>query len=94
MPNDAKLGLIAGVALVLLIAALFFRKEPGSSQAASDTPSAPSVPAPSVQPPVQTPAAPETKLSPIVPTAPPAIPPADYEFPPLPPPPPLSESLP
>ena len=28
MPNDAKLGLVVGVALVLLIAILFFRPEP------------------------------------------------------------------
>ena len=28
MPNDAKLGLVVGVALVLLIAVLFFRKDP------------------------------------------------------------------
>jgi hypothetical protein len=28
MPNDAKLGLVAGLALVLLIAMTYFRKEP------------------------------------------------------------------
>lgn len=28
MPNDAKLGLVVGMALVLLIAVLFFRREP------------------------------------------------------------------
>lgn len=28
MPNDAKLGLVVGIALVLLIAILFFRREP------------------------------------------------------------------
>jgi hypothetical protein len=33
MPNDAKLGLVLGVALVLLIAVLFFRREPASATA-------------------------------------------------------------
>jgi hypothetical protein len=28
MPNDAKLGLVVGVGLVLLIAVVFFRKDP------------------------------------------------------------------
>ena len=28
MPNDAKLGLVAGVTIVVLIAALFFRRDP------------------------------------------------------------------
>jgi hypothetical protein len=82
MPNDAKLGLIAGVTVVLLIAAMFFRKEPGQSQAAAP-------------PPVPTRVLPETKLPALVPAIPPSTnPQADYEFPPLPPPPPLSESVP
>lgn len=37
MPNDAKLGLVAGVAIVVLIAALFFRKD---SQADASLPGA------------------------------------------------------
>jgi hypothetical protein len=31
MPNDAKLGLVAGVTIVIVVAAVFFRKEPGLS---------------------------------------------------------------
>jgi hypothetical protein len=37
MPNDAKLGLIAGVAVVLVIAALFFRKEAAPVQAGTES---------------------------------------------------------
>lgn len=48
MPNDAKLGLVVGVALVLFIAAVFFRKEtlspndpdPASHGSAAATPKA------------------------------------------------------
>lgn len=29
MPNDAKLGLVVGVGLVIAVAVIFFRKEPG-----------------------------------------------------------------
>lgn len=83
MPNDAKLGLIAGVAVVLLIAAMFFRKEPAQGQAAAEPPSVP------------TSVVPEAKLPTSVPAAPPrTTPQSDYEFPPLPPPPALSESVP
>jgi len=32
MPNDAKFGLIVGVAVVIAIAVVFFRKEPGPSE--------------------------------------------------------------
>src|SRR5262245_28347355 len=35
MPNDAKLGLVLGVALVLVIAVVFFRKEPAAAQGTS-----------------------------------------------------------
>lgn len=41
MPNDAKLGLVAGVAVVVLIAATFFRRD-----AAQADPSLPGAPTP------------------------------------------------
>ncbi len=44
MPNDAKLGLVVGVCVVLLIAVVFFRKDPAGLTAA-----APGGPAPSAQ---------------------------------------------
>jgi nucleoid-associated protein YgaU len=34
MPNDAKLGLVLGVGLVVAIAVVFFRKEPATADAA------------------------------------------------------------
>ena len=40
MPNDAKLGLVAGVAIVLLIAVLFFRRDAQAETPASSTPPA------------------------------------------------------
>ena len=40
MPNDAKLGLVTGVGLVILIAAVFFRREPAGI-AAGQVPPAP-----------------------------------------------------
>ncbi|MEZ6140591.1 MAG: hypothetical protein R3B84_08470 [Zavarzinella sp.] len=36
MPNDAKLGLLVGVVLVVLIAVLFFQKEPGNTGKSSE----------------------------------------------------------
>lgn len=36
MSNDAKLGLVLGVAIVLLIALVFFRNDPASAKAPSD----------------------------------------------------------
>jgi nucleoid-associated protein YgaU len=36
MPNDAKLGLVVGVGLVIAVAALFFRKEPLTGQPAGE----------------------------------------------------------
>lgn len=60
MPNDAKLGLIAGVAIVLLIAALFFRKEDTPAQAAVP-PAAPSV-MPAASPALPPPSSPESSL--------------------------------
>jgi hypothetical protein len=53
MPNDAKLGLIAGVAVVMLIAAMFFRKDGAPLQAAAE---------PGV---VKAPLLPEPKLPPL-----------------------------
>jgi nucleoid-associated protein YgaU len=35
MPNDAKLGLVLGVGLVVVIAVIFFRKEPADAAAGS-----------------------------------------------------------
>lgn len=36
MPNDAKLGLVLGVAIVVVIALVFFRSEPVAARPASD----------------------------------------------------------
>lgn len=46
MPNDAKLGLVLGVAVVLTIAAVYFRRDaspapPGNSTAAVRNPTVP-----------------------------------------------------
>jgi nucleoid-associated protein YgaU len=52
MPNDAKLGLVCGVGLVIVVAVVFFRKD-GSNGAAPADPAAigkPSVPAPPATP--------------------------------------------
>ncbi len=38
MPNDAKLGMVFGVALVILVAVLFFRKDNANPAAAESTP--------------------------------------------------------
>ena len=40
MPNDAKLGLVVGVAMVVLIAAIFFRKDAAQAQPAPPAPNA------------------------------------------------------
>jgi hypothetical protein len=40
MPNDAKLGLMVGVGLVVVIGFVFFRKEPGPANPAEATPAA------------------------------------------------------
>jgi len=54
MPNDAKLGLVVGVGLVIAVAVVFFRKElpPVSSSPdnAAATVGNPAVPGPSAQP--------------------------------------------
>ena len=39
MPNDAKLGLVIGVGLVIAVAAVFFRKDLAASKAAAEGPS-------------------------------------------------------
>ena len=46
MPNDAKLGLVVGVSLVILIGVVFYKKEPAPAQAAPVTTqqAAPAVP--------------------------------------------------
>jgi nucleoid-associated protein YgaU len=36
MPNDAKLGLVVGVSLVIAVAVVFFRKDPETAGATSD----------------------------------------------------------
>jgi hypothetical protein len=53
MPNDARLGLLVGVGLVLTVAVVFFRKEPASGTpaavpaAVAETPAVPALtPAP------------------------------------------------
>ena len=57
MPNDAKLGLVAGVAVVVLIAATFFRRDAHSEPSVPDAPSlknwSPSLPPPPMQPPAE-----------------------------------------
>lgn len=40
MPNDAKLGLIVGVAIVLVIAVVFFHKDPRATATAAQVPAA------------------------------------------------------
>jgi nucleoid-associated protein YgaU len=37
MSKDAKLGLVLGIALIIIIAVVFFRKDPALAQAASDS---------------------------------------------------------
>jgi hypothetical protein len=57
MPNDAKLGLVVGVALVLLIAVLFFRREQVANLSGHDATAA-VIPAPAL---------PTTASGPVVP---------------------------
>ncbi len=38
MTNDAKLGLVVGIGLVILIAIVFFRKDPAAPTAAASPP--------------------------------------------------------
>jgi hypothetical protein len=48
MPNDAKLGLVVGVAVVIAISVVFFRKAPGLSGPRGAEPAAAAVGANSV----------------------------------------------
>lgn len=80
MPNDAKLGLVVGMVLVLLIALLFFRRE-----GTSELPAAPAAPAKSLPP---APPPPPKVVVPKVEPPPPKVvpPPVPEELPDLPPP--------
>ncbi len=55
MPNDAKLGLVVGVGLVVAFAVVFFHKEPGPANGAAPHPAA-AAPASPSEPPRTTPA--------------------------------------
>lgn len=68
MPNDAKLGLVVGMVLVLVIAAVFFRKE----AAAADT-DEPALSAPAYNAPRTRTKRPEIPASPTDALPPPAI---------------------
>jgi nucleoid-associated protein YgaU len=50
MPNDAKLGLVVGVALVIAVALVFFRKDGGSRLAVMDAPAPTAATVPEVPP--------------------------------------------
>ena len=67
MPNDAKLGLVAGVAVVVLIAAIFFRKD--AAQADPSLPGEPSFKtwSPQLPPPPQLPATGDSDNAPLPP---------------------------
>jgi hypothetical protein len=45
MTNDAKLGLVVGIGLVILIAIVFFRKDPAAARAAPAPATVAAVPA-------------------------------------------------
>jgi nucleoid-associated protein YgaU len=57
MPNDAKLGLVIGVGLVITVAVIFFRKDLVTAQPAADNPAGaainPAVPPPADPAPVR-----------------------------------------
>ncbi len=93
MPNDAKLGLVTGLALVLLIAMTYYRKDPPAVTATEPAKS----PAPHSSPGNEPPQPPSPPLIPPPPTDPFA--PENYEkfaplpaLPPLPPPSPMDEN--
>lgn len=46
MPNDAKYGVALGLALVIAVAVIFFRKEDGSAQVAASQPAPQAVASP------------------------------------------------
>jgi hypothetical protein len=76
MPNDAKLGLVAGVAVVILIAVVFFRKDVADGHAADVALPPPPKSAPELPP---------------APRASPIPPHGDNDLPALPPPPTASD---
>lgn len=80
MPNDAKLGLVAGVAAVVLIAAIFFRRDAAQAEPQLPGPPPPKFWSPQL-PPSQLPPSPE------LPSA------DDNDNAPLPPPPMLSGDI-
>jgi nucleoid-associated protein YgaU len=74
MPNDAKLGLAVGMALVIAVAVVFFRKDlvnnrPTAEQPAANAAGPGSGPVPQVPPPPRLPPPP-----PVAPAAPPTMP--------------------
>jgi nucleoid-associated protein YgaU len=54
MPNDAKLGLVIGVGLVITVAVIFFRKDLVTAQPAGDNPAGAAI-NPAISPPAATP---------------------------------------
>ncbi|MDB5306258.1 MAG: hypothetical protein JWO38_460 [Gemmataceae bacterium] len=66
MPNDAKLGFLAGVAGVVVAAVLFFQNQPPAAAPASQTPGGPT--AATVPPPAATPGRPAPAAGVAVPT--------------------------
>ena len=79
MPNDAKLGLVTGLALVMLIAATYYRKD-STAVSASET-----APVQANQPvkdsgPAPTPALPPPSPAPALPLPPPERPAAEDPF--------------
>jgi nucleoid-associated protein YgaU len=65
VPNDAKLGLVIGVGLVIAVAVIFFRKDLVTAQPASDNPAGAAI-NPAVSPPAATPV-PEPAAEPVRP---------------------------
>lgn len=87
MPNDAKLGLVVGMVLVLLIALLFFRKEGTSELPAAPPAPVKRQPSPSAPPPSVLPPAPPKHVAPKIEPPPPGAPSTlPEELPELPPP--------
>jgi nucleoid-associated protein YgaU len=48
MPNDAKLGLVIGIGLVIIIAVVFFRKDPAAARESPEQPAAAAVNPPGI----------------------------------------------